>query len=44
VVTVSVRRIKIAFATACRASAIFAHAHARLRSIAPNARLSHDAA
>jgi hypothetical protein len=39
VVTVSVRRIKVAFATACPARTIFAHAHARLRRIVPNARL-----
>jgi hypothetical protein len=39
VVTVSVRRIKIAFATACPAQTVFALAHARLRSIGVNARL-----
>jgi hypothetical protein len=39
VVTVSVRRIKVAFASACPAQAIFALAHARLRRIVPNARL-----
>jgi hypothetical protein len=39
VVTVSVRRIKIAFATACPAQTIFALAHARLQSIVPDARL-----
>jgi hypothetical protein len=39
VVTVSVSRIKIAFATACPAQTIFAFAHSRLRSIELNARL-----
>jgi hypothetical protein len=39
VVTVSVRRIKIAFATACPAQTIFALAHSRLRSIGMAARL-----
>jgi hypothetical protein len=39
VVTVSVRRIKIAFATACPAQTVFALAHARLRRIVPDARL-----
>jgi hypothetical protein len=39
VVTVSVRRIKIAFATACPAQTIVAHALARLRRIVPTARL-----
>jgi hypothetical protein len=39
VVTVSVRRIKIAFATACPAQTIVVHALARLRTIVPTARL-----
>src|SRR5262249_3546956 len=41
VVTVSVRRIKIAFAGACPAQAVFTHAHARLRRLpAPPARIA----
>lgn len=44
VVTVSVRRIKIAFATACPAKTIVAHALSRLRSLVPDASLRHDAA
>jgi Transposase DDE domain group 1 len=44
VVTVSVRRIKIAFATACPAKAILALALSRLRSLGPDPRLRRDAA
>jgi Transposase DDE domain group 1 len=44
VVTVSVRRIKIALATACPAKTIYALAHERLRNLVPEARLRQDAA
>ena len=44
IVTVSVRRIKIAIASACPAKEVLALAHSRLRSIVLQSRLRRDAA
>jgi len=43
-VTMSVRRVKVAFASACSMQGVFAQAHGRLRRIVLEARLRHAAA
>ena len=43
-ITTSVRRVRIAFASSCPHQAVFAIAHHRLRCVVLEARLRHDAA